>query len=55
LTYAGGETCSDFLAPTPRRLVGDGNTSLSQQQLNITQAEAERVLQPHGVADYLGR
>jgi hypothetical protein len=43
-TQAGSETCSEFLAPAPHRLVGDDDASLSQQQLNITQAEAEHVV-----------
>jgi hypothetical protein len=50
-TQAGGETCSEFLAPAPHRLIGDDNASLRQEQLNIAQAEAEHMVQPHGVAD----
>ncbi len=36
-----GETCSELLAPAPHGLVGDDGASLSQEQLNIPQAEAE--------------
>jgi hypothetical protein len=35
-----GETRTEFLAPASHRLVGDDNTALSQEQLNIPQAEA---------------
>jgi hypothetical protein len=48
------ETRSEFLAPTSYRLVGDRDAALSQEQLNVPQAEAERVIQPDGVADDLG-
>jgi hypothetical protein len=53
-SQAVGETCSELLAPAPHRLVGDDNTSLSQDQLNIAQAETEHVVQPDGMADDLG-
>ena len=49
-----GETRTEFLAPASHRLVGDDNASLSQEQLNIPQAEAEHVVQPDSVADDLG-
>jgi hypothetical protein len=49
-----GETRTEFLAPTSHRLVGDENAALSQEQLNIPQAEAEHVVQPDSVADDLG-
>jgi hypothetical protein len=51
VSKAGGE----FLAPASHRLVRDDDTAFSQDQLNITQAEAEHVVQPDGVADDLGR
>ncbi len=35
-------------------LIGDDNASLSQKQLNITQAEAEHMIQPDSMADDLG-
>jgi hypothetical protein len=49
-----GEIRGKFLTPAGHRLVGDDNATLSQEQLNISQAEAEHVVQPHGVADDLG-
>jgi hypothetical protein len=49
-----GETRAEFLAPAAHRLVGDNNAALSQDQLNIAPAEAEYVIQPHGLADDLG-
>src|ERR1700722_2523801 len=48
-----GETRTEFLAPALHRLVGDDNGALSQEQLNIPQAEAEQVVQPDSVADGL--
>jgi hypothetical protein len=44
-----GETGSEFLAPASHRLVGGDDAALSQEKLNIPQAE--HVLQPDGVAD----
>ena len=38
------ETRTEFLAPASHRLVGDDNAALSQEQLNIPQAEAEHVV-----------
>jgi hypothetical protein len=49
-----GETRSEFLAPAPHRLIGEDDTALSQEQLDIPQTEAEDVLQPDSVADDLG-
>jgi hypothetical protein len=49
-----GETRTEFLAPASHRLVGDDNAALSQEQLNIPQAEAEHVIQPDRIADDLG-
>ena len=49
-----GETCCELLAPAPDGLVGDDGASLSQEQLNIPQAETEHVVEPDGVADDLG-
>src|ERR1700722_11901747 len=48
-----GETRTEFLAPALHRLVGDDNGALSQEQLNIPQAEAEQMVQPDSVADGL--
>ena len=53
-SQAVGETRAEFLAPASHRLVGDDDAALSQDQLNIPQAEAEHVVQPDGVADDLG-
>ena len=50
-----GKTLAEFPAPAPHCLVGDGNAPLGQKQLNIPQAKAEHVIQPHSVADNLGR
>jgi hypothetical protein len=44
----------NFLAPAPNGLIGDNNTPLSQQELDISKAEAEHVVQPDGMADDLG-
>jgi hypothetical protein len=41
-------------APAPDALGGDHNAALSQDQLDIAQAEAEHMIQPHGIADDLG-
>ena len=49
-----GETRSELLAPASHRLVGDDDTALGQDQLDIAQAEAEHVVQPDGMADDLG-
>ena len=35
--------------------MGDDYASLGQQQLDITQAEAEHVIQPYGMANDCGR
>ena len=35
--------------------MGHHNAALGQDQLDVTQAQAEDVIQPHGVADDLGR
>jgi hypothetical protein len=49
-----GKVLAEFPAPAPDRLVGDGYASFSQYQLDVTQAQAEDVIQPDGVADDLG-
>jgi hypothetical protein len=48
-----GETRAELLAPASHRLVGDDDTTFRQDQLDIPQAEAEHVVQPHGMADDL--
>ena len=40
-----GETGGELLAPAAHRLLGDDDTTLSQDQLNIPQAEAEHMVQ----------
>jgi hypothetical protein len=49
-----GKALAKFPAPSPYRLVGEGNASLGQDQLYVTKAEAEHVIQPYCVADDLG-
>jgi hypothetical protein len=46
---------TEFPAPAPHGLIGDDNAPLRQKQLNITEAEAEHVIQPDSMADDLGR
>jgi hypothetical protein len=50
-----GKAFAKFLAPTSNGLIGDDNVPLSQQQLNISKAESEQMVQPNGMADDLGR
>jgi hypothetical protein len=42
-------------APLPDALMTDNDTPLGQDQLHVAQAQAEKVVQPHGMADDLGR
>ena len=46
-----GKALAKFPAPSPYRLVGEGDASLSQDQLHVTETEAEHVIQPHGLAN----
>ena len=41
-----GETRRELLTPAAHRLVGDDDTALRQDQLDIAQTEAENVVQP---------
>lgn len=50
-----GKTLAEFLAPPPHCLIRDRDAPLGQEQLDVTQAEAEHVIQPHSMADELGR
>jgi len=50
-----GKALTEFPAPAPHGLIGDDNAPLRQKQLNITEAEAEHVIQPDSMADDLGR
>jgi len=48
-----GKTLPGLLAPAPNSLVGDHNAPLSQEQLDVAQAEAEHMVQPDSMADDL--
>jgi hypothetical protein len=48
------KTPAEFLAPAPDRLIRDDNITLSQERLDIPQAETEHMLQPDSMADNLG-
>ena len=54
-SQAVGESSGELLAPAPHRFVGDDDATFSQDQLDITQTEAEHVVQPDSVADDLSR
>jgi hypothetical protein len=54
-SQAARECLAELLAPLTNRLMGDNDATFSLQQLNISQAEAEHVIQPDRVADDLGR
>ena len=41
----------NFWHQCPGAFVGDHHAALSQDQLDVTQAETENVIQPHGVVD----
>jgi len=49
-----GKGLSKLLAPTPNGLIGDNDATIGQQELNISIAEAEHVVQPDRMADDLG-
>jgi hypothetical protein len=49
-----GETATEFLAPSPHRIIRDGNDTLSQEQFDISKTKAEDVVQPDSVTDDLG-
>ena len=50
-----GKGLGELPAPAPDRLVGNLNAAFGQHQLDVPEAEAERVAQPNGVADDFGR
>jgi len=50
-----GKAWAELLAPAPNRLIGDGDSSLGQDQLDVAQAQAENVIQPYSLADDFGR
>ena len=41
--------------PLPNRLIRDGDAALSEEVLDVAEAQAESVIQPHRVTDDLGR
>jgi hypothetical protein len=49
------EARAEFETPPPNALVGDNHAPLRQDQLNVTKAQAEHVIEPHRVADELSR
>ena len=50
-----GKRSTELAAPVADAFAGNHHAALSQDELNITQAETEEVIQPHGVADDLSR
>jgi hypothetical protein len=51
---ATGKALAEFPAPAPHCLIGDSNAPFGQEQLDIPQAEAEHMIQPHSMADDAG-
>ena len=51
----GRVTGAELRTPVPDRLVRNDHTALCQKIFDIAEAEAEPVIQPHGVTDDLGR
>ena len=49
-----GKLDAELPAPVSDAFVGDHHAALGQDQLDVTQAKAEQVIQPHGMADDLG-
>src|SRR5208282_5282075 len=43
VVQAAGKTLAEFLAPAPHRLIGNDDTTFSQEQFDIAQAEAEHM------------
>jgi hypothetical protein len=50
-----GEIGTELQAPVPDALVGHRDATLGQDQLDVTQAETEHVIQPDCMTDDLGR
>ena len=50
-----GEARAELRAPWPNALIGDGHTTLGQKEFDITEAQAEDVVERHRVADQLCR
>jgi hypothetical protein len=53
-SQAARECLAELLAPLTNGLIRDNDATFSEQQLNISQAEAEHVIQPDSLADDLG-
>jgi hypothetical protein len=49
-----GKFGTELMAPAPDALVGNQHGTFGEDQLDIAQAEAEHMIQPHGVTDDLG-
>ncbi len=54
-TESRGVARAELRAPCPDGLVADDDAALGEQILNVTEAEVETKVQPHGVSDDLGR
>jgi hypothetical protein len=50
-----GEVAAEFRAPEPNALVAHDDAAFGKNQLDVTQAEAEHVIQPNCLADDLRR
>jgi hypothetical protein len=48
------EVLAELQTPLTHRLIADDYPTRGQQFLDITEAETETVIQPHGVANDLG-
>ncbi len=46
---------TEFLTPLPDGFVGDDDSALCEAILDVSEAQAEAVVQPDGVADDFGR
>ena len=46
-----GKVLAEFLAPASNSLIGDDDATLGQRKLNISQAEAEHVIEPDSMRD----
>jgi len=54
-TELSGILLAKFTTPFPNRFISYGHTTFEQELFDISEAEAEAKVQPHGVADDLGR
>ena len=53
--HAAGEGMTELPAPAPHGLVGNRHAPFSEKQLDVAETEAEYMIQPHSVADDVGR